>query len=103
MTSERARYILDHKLLGGDLRYAFRMPSYTGRLHDDGMTRAEYEAVRAIWITMSGSASFYAALCEVAAGRAVCPERNQCNACGCTGQPHYFVWTGGETLCVDCA
>lgn len=25
-----------------------------------------------------------------------------CNQCGCTGQRHYFVRTGSETLCVDC-
>jgi hypothetical protein len=25
-----------------------------------------------------------------------------CNQCGCTGQRHYFVNTGSETLCVDC-
>jgi len=26
----------------------------------------------------------------------------RCDACGVTGQPHYFVNTGAETLCVDC-
>ena len=26
-----------------------------------------------------------------------------CDDCGCVGQPHYFVNTGAETLCVDCA
>lgn len=26
-----------------------------------------------------------------------------CNSCRCTGQPHYFVNTGAETLCIDCA
>jgi hypothetical protein len=103
MTSERATYLIQSRLPGGDLRYAFRMPSYSGRLYDDGMTRSEYEAVRALWITMPGSASFYSALCEVAAGRAACQQRLACNCCGCTGQPHFFVDTGAETLCVDCA
>lgn len=66
MTPERARYILDSKLLGGDLRYAFRMQGYNGRLYDDGMTRAEYAFVREYWMTLPGGASFYSALCEVA-------------------------------------
>ena len=66
MTQERARYILGNKLLGGDLRYAFRPKNYHGRLDADGMTAAEYEAVRALWMTMPGSASFYTALCEIA-------------------------------------
>jgi len=26
----------------------------------------------------------------------------RCHSCGCCGQPHYFVNTGAETLCVDC-
>ena len=26
-----------------------------------------------------------------------------CADCGCTGQPHFFVNTGAETLCIDCA
>jgi hypothetical protein len=25
-----------------------------------------------------------------------------CNQCGCTGQRHFFVDTGSETLCVGC-
>ena len=103
MTPERAQYILENKLPGGDLRYAFRMPAYTGRLYDDGMTRSEYEAVRGLWVTLPGGSSFYSTLCEVAAGRLACPTRWQCNDCGCTGQPHYFVNTGAETLCIDCA
>ena len=103
MTHDRARYILENKVIGGDLRYAFRFPGYTGRLFDDGMTRAEYEAVRALWITLPGGSSFYSTLCEVANGRLSCQPRQCCNDCGCTGQPHYFVNTGAETLCVDCA
>lgn len=27
----------------------------------------------------------------------------RCNDCGCVGQPHYFIDTGAETLCVECA
>lgn len=79
MTPERARYILANRLPGGDLRYAFFMPAYTGRLYDDGMTRTEYEAIRGLWVTLPGGASFYSALCEVAAGRLTCPpQRNDC-------------------------
>jgi hypothetical protein len=103
MTGERAKYILENRLIGGGLRRAFSLPGGGDKLYDDGMTRAEYEAVRAVWITLPGGASFYSALCEVANGRAVCPSRMACGNCGCTGQPHYFVNTGAETLCVDCA
>ena len=103
MTPERARYILNNQLLGGGLRRAFRLPGDNDRTYDDGMTRAEYEAVRGLWVTLPGGASFYSTLCEVAAGRLVCCPRAACDDCGCTGQPHYFVNTGSETLCVDCA
>lgn len=71
MTRERAKYILSNRLLGGDLRYAFRQPSHTGRLFNDGITKPEYDAVRALWLTLPGSASFYSTLCDVAAGRLV--------------------------------
>ena len=27
----------------------------------------------------------------------------QCASCGQAGYPHYFINTGAETLCVDCA
>lgn len=27
----------------------------------------------------------------------------RCDDCGAVGQPHYFVDTGAETLCIDCA
>lgn len=27
----------------------------------------------------------------------------RCHDCGCVGRSHYFVETGDETLCVDCA
>lgn len=68
MTPERAQYLISHRLIGGDLRYAFRTGSYTGRLYDDGMTRAEHEAVLAVWAGMPGYTSFFSALCEVARG-----------------------------------
>ena len=71
MTRERAKYILSNRLIGGDLRYAFRPTSYTGRLFDDGITKSEHAAVRALWLTLPGSASFYSTLCDVAAGRLV--------------------------------
>jgi hypothetical protein len=102
MTPERARYILENKLIGGDLRYAFRPQGYNGKLYDDGMTRIEYEAIRGHWLTLPGHYSFYSALCEVANGLEL-PPRMVCGSCGCSGQPHYFIETGAEVLCVDCA
>jgi hypothetical protein len=29
-------------------------------------------------------------------------SERRCAACGCVGQPNFFVSTGAETLCVDC-
>jgi len=69
MTRERAKYILANKLLGGDLRYAFRQPSYHGRLYDDGITQDEHKAVHALWLTLPGHTSFFSALCQVANGK----------------------------------
>lgn len=66
MTPERARYLLDHKTLGGGLRRAFRFPWDHGQVYADGMTRSEYEAARALWLTMPGSSCFYSAVCEIA-------------------------------------
>jgi hypothetical protein len=66
MTQERARYIIKNSLPFGGLRYAFKPQSHHGQLYADGMTAAEYEAVRALWMTMPGSSSFYTALCEIA-------------------------------------
>ena len=69
MTRERAKYILANKLLGGDLRYAFRRPSHHGRLFDDGITQDEHKAVHALWLTLPGHTSFFSALCQVANGK----------------------------------
>ena len=74
MTRERAKYILSSRMMGGDLRYAFRPTSYTGRLFNDGMTKSEHAAVRALWLTLPGSASFHSTLCEVATGRLAAKE-----------------------------
>ena len=82
MTPERARYILNNQLLGGGLRRAFRLPGDNDRTYDDGMTRAEYEAVRDYWMTLPGGASFYSALCEVARMDDVGAEGG-----GCPGYP----------------
>ena len=71
MTRERAKHILSNRLVGGDLRYSFRRKAHTGRLFEDGITEPEHNAVRALWLTLPGSASFYSTLCEIAAGRLV--------------------------------
>jgi hypothetical protein len=69
ISPQRARYILENKLIGGDLRFSFaRQPS--GPIHADGITRAEDAAVRRVWQTMPGSACYYSAVCEIANGRA---------------------------------
>jgi hypothetical protein len=56
MTPERARYILDNRLLGGSFRRAFRQ-SCDGpwtRVYADGITPAEHAAVLELWRTMPG-------------------------------------------------
>jgi hypothetical protein len=69
MTNERARYILENKLIGGDLRFSFdRQPG--GPTYVNGITRAEDAAVRRVWQTMPGAASYYSAVCEIANERA---------------------------------
>lgn len=68
MTPERARYILENKLIGGDLRHAFRQPgdSPTRRLDPDGITPEEHAAIMAHWRTLPGSASYFSAVCGIA-------------------------------------
>ena len=70
MTKERARYILENKLIGGLLRFSFARLPGGGPIHADGITRAEDAAIRRVWQTMPGSASYYSAVCEIANGRA---------------------------------
>jgi hypothetical protein len=68
MTRERAKHILNTKILGGGLRYAF--PSkFRTEVYADGMTKEEHDAVHDLWMTMPGTASFFSAVCEIAAGR----------------------------------
>lgn len=56
MTPERARYILDHRLLGGGFRRSFRQScdGSTTRVYADGITPEENAAVVALWQTMPG-------------------------------------------------
>lgn len=68
MTPQRARYVLDHKLIGGELRTAFIRPgdSPTKKTHADGITPAEHAAIMELWKTLPGSSSYYSAVCEIA-------------------------------------
>lgn len=70
MTKERARYILDNKVIGGDFRYAFKRDYELngGIVHDDGITKAEDEYIRELWITRN-LATYYGVICYIAEGR----------------------------------
>ena len=70
MSEERATYIWEHKLMGGDLRMAF-VPSYAGesyRTYPDGITHDEDKFLHRVWNEMGGNTCYADALLAIARG-----------------------------------
>ena len=65
MTPDRAKYILDNRLLGGEFRYAFRQRVGSQWVYPGGITEDEHAAVKALWETMPGDTSFYDAVVRI--------------------------------------
>lgn len=71
MTASRARHVLS-RMSWGELPFAFsRLARGDDSVRADGITPEEHDAVMAAWKSMPGSASYYSAVCEIAAGRIV--------------------------------
>ena len=72
MLPERARYILDNRLLGGSLKYSFLGKQGASRedfVFEDGLTEEEVKFVMSVWNTMNGNTSFVDALYRIAKGQ----------------------------------
>lgn len=67
MTPQRAQYILDHRLMGGDLRFSFHEKYWSQyKLYPDGITETEHQAILALWKTMPGNTSYTDAVRRIA-------------------------------------
>lgn len=69
MTQERARYILDNTLMGGDFKYAYhRAYSASSPVYPDGITVQEDKDIKRVWDRMPGTTCYYDAVQRIARG-----------------------------------
>ena len=74
MTPERARHIIDCPRFFGQLRYRFpTRPNGDNRIHADGITWDETEAINRLWSTMPGTCCYFDALKAIAGGATIPP------------------------------
>jgi hypothetical protein len=75
MTPARARHIIATMGPFGAIRYAFPLrPSGDNRIHADGITWEENQAVHRLWGTLAGTSCYYDALQAVARGATIPAE-----------------------------
>lgn len=89
------------RTFGRDYTYAI-VANVQRLVGDDGEIVAERGTVAPFGLRRSVAAFWEVE--HIPGGKVVeITEACRCADCGCTGQPHFFVNTGAEVLCVDCA
>lgn len=64
MTAERAQYIMDNRVIGGNFRRAFS--EFGGITHADGITREEDAFIKSVWEKMPGWTNYSMAVARIA-------------------------------------